>query len=194
MPWNFDDISFLLHNLPMALHDLMLHEDKELVEKNLPLLPIIKPIVSPLISIEKSIDPLVQLSAQNIGLLLNNYLQQLPSFDMSSAEGEALLNHWKHILSQQPQRLEVAKKSHWHDENSKSFWHDKIASYHTDFGITVDSFPDAWDDWQRASGVGHNTGNVKQLSAMRQKQWQDLVIRTRLHKETTLGSSYNIGV
>ncbi len=183
MQWHFEDIPLLMHNLPRALHDLMRHEDVNIVKKGVEALPIVNSI-PPLISIEKTLDPMAQRSAQNIGLLLHDYLQQLPSFDVSSDEGEKLLEHWREIMIEQPQRLAVAHQSHWHDESSKAFWHDKIASHHTDLGITSDSFPDAWDDWQRASGIGHNIGNIKQLSAMKQKQWQDLVIRSRLHKET----------
>ncbi|MEK6746528.1 MAG: hypothetical protein AABY33_05810 [Pseudomonadota bacterium] len=181
MHWHFEDIPLLIHNLPRALHDLMQHEDKSLVNKGVKTILKTQP---PLVSIEKTLDPMAQRSAQNIGLLLHDYLQQLPSFDVSHAEGEKLLEHWREIMIEQPQRLATAHQSHWHDESSKAFWHDKIASHHTDFGITSDSFPDAWDDWQRASGIGHNVGNPKQLSVMKQKQWQDLVIRSRLHKET----------
>ena len=181
MHWHFEDIPLLIHNLPRALHDLMQNEDKDVVSQGVKGLSM---TTSPSISIEKTLDPMAQRSAQNIGLLLHDYLSQLPSFEVSHAEGEKLLEHWREIMLEHPQRIAVAKHGHWHDDKSKAFWHDKIASHHTDFGITSDSFPDAWDDWQRASGIGHNIGNIRQLPAMKQKQWQDLIIRSRLHKET----------
>jgi|CXWL01.1.fsa_nt_gi hypothetical protein len=183
MQWHFEDIPLLMHSLPRALHDLMQHEDKDIVSKGVKSLSLSQP---PLVSIEKTLDPMAQRSAQNIGLLLHDYIKQLPSFDVSHAEGEKLLEHWREIMTEQPQRLAVAHQSHWHDESSKAFWHDKIASHHADLGVTSDSFPDAWDDWQRASGIGHNINAIKQLPAMKQKQWQDLVIRSRLHNETMM--------
>lgn len=188
--WHLEDIPLLVHSIPQALHDLMQHEDASIVQKGLATLPVVLPPnikekeTSSNISIEKSIDPMAQRAAQNIGLFLHDYINQLPSFDVSHADGEKLLKHWQKIILEHPQRLAVAKKSHWNDESCKAFWHEKIATHHTDFGITSDSFPDAWDDWQRASGIGHNTGNINQLPAMKQKQWQDLIIRTRLHNET----------
>ncbi len=200
LTWHFEDIPLLLNNLPHALHDLIQHEDKDVVEKNVAKL-IIQPSAKPIqisaapssISIEKSIDPLAQKSAQNIGLLLQDYLKQLPSFDASDADGDKLLEHWREVMQEHPQRLAAAQKNHWHDDNSKAFWRDKIANHHTDFGIIADSFPDAWNDWQRASGVGYNIKDIKQLSAMKQKQWQDLIIRARLHKKTMARGDKLIG-
>lgn len=170
-----------MHSLPHALHDLLRHEDEDIVKKGMSALAVSKP---PQISIEKAIDPMAQRSAQNIGLLLHDYIKQLPSFDVSHADAEKLLEHWRKIILEQPQRLAYAKKTHWHDEQSKAFWHGKIAAHHNELGLTTDNFPDAWDDWQRASGIGHAIANAKQLPAMQQKQWQDLIIRSRLHKET----------
>ncbi len=186
MQWHVSDIPVLIHNIPHALHDMMQHEDPEIVKKGLAGLTVTKPLIStpPAISIEKTLDPLAQRSAQNIGLLLHDYINQLPSFDVSNAEGEKLLKHWQEILLEQPQRLAEAKRTHWHDESSKAFWHDKIAGHHKEVGLTRENFPDSWDDWQRAAGIGHDIGSVKQLSAMHDKQWKDIMIRSRLHKQT----------
>lgn len=181
MQWHFEDIAAVMYSLPHALHDLVRHEDKALVEKGLKAIAFSG---SPQVSIEKTLDPIAQRSAQNIGLLLHDYINQLPSFDVSHSEGEELLEHWRKIMLEQPQRLAYAKNVHWHDEQSRAFWHDKVADHHNEFGITPDNFPDAWDDWQRAAGTLHATSNLKQLPAMTHKQWQDLIIRARLHKET----------
>lgn len=192
MQWHFEDIPLLLHNLPHAVHDLMQHEDKHIVQKGIKALNIDQPpyppplSASPKISIEKSIDPMAQRAAQNIGLLLHDYINQLPSFDVSHADGEKLLEHWREVMLMHPQRLATTQQGHWHNESSKAFWHGKITSHHANLGITLDNFPDAWDDWQRASGIGHNIGNINQLPAMKRNQWQDLVIRSRLHKETAI--------
>lgn len=186
MEWHFKDIPLLIHNIPRALHDLMHHEDKELVKQGIANIAIPKNVTSSAtaISIEKTIDPMALRAAQNIGLLLHDYLQQLPSFEVSHSDGEKLLEHWRKIILEQPQRLAIAKRTHWHDENTKAFWHNKIVSHQKDIGITSENFPDAWYDWQRASGIGHDIGNINQLQAMQQKQWQELMIRSRLHKET----------
>ena len=198
MEWNVDDIPWLSLHLPRALHDLMHHEDVRLVHQGIAALKLnanAKHIrhrivskfdsVPPLISIEKSLDPQVQRSAENIGLLLHDYLGQLQSFSPSATEGERLLEHWRRILLEHPQRLSVAKQSNWHDGKAKAFWQQRLRTHHMNLGIHPDAFPDAWDDWQRASGIGHDTGYLLQLPAMKQKQWQDLVIRSRLHHETS---------
>lgn len=164
----------------------MQHEDKEIVRKGLAALHI-KNLASskpPDISIEKTLDPIAQRAAQNIGLLLHDYLAALPTFEASLSDGDKLLKHWRKIMLEQPQRLAVAKNTHWHDDNTKAFWRDKIANHHKDLGITTHSFPDSWDDWRRASGAGHEIDKLVQLPAMQQKQWQDLIIQSRLHNQT----------
>ncbi len=198
MQWRINDVPLLLAHLPRSLHELIQHEDAAVVHRGIAALKlddtaealrhgiISEPRDSvPGISIEKSLDPQVQRSAENIGLLLHDYLGQLPSFTPSTAEGERLLEHWRRILLEHPQRLSVAKQSNWHDEKAKAYWQQRLRSYHLKLGIHPDALPDAWDDWQRASGIGHDTGYLLQLPAMKQKQWQDLVIRSRLHHETS---------
>ena len=193
MKWHVDDIPFLLTHLPYAVHDLMYHEDTELVKKALRNLKIkenigtTRHIIStdaPRITIEKSLDPMVQRSVQNIGLLLHDYIGQLPILDASTTEAEKLLEHWRGIMLEHPQRLATAHMSHGHDEKIKNFWRDKLQAYSKALGTFPETMIDAWEDWQRASGIGHTTGNPLQMQAMQHKQWQDLVIRSRLHNET----------
>jgi hypothetical protein len=193
MKWHVDDIPFLLTYLPHAVHDLMHHEDTALVNKTLKNLTAKENINTthhyistnaPRISIEKTLDPIVQRSVQNIGLLLHDYISQLPTLDASSAETEKLLKHWREIMLKHPQHLATAHLSHWHDEKTKSFWRDKLQAHRKALGISPETMLDAWDDWQRASGIGHATGNPLQMQAMQHKQWHDLVIRSRLHHET----------
>lgn len=193
MKWHVDDIPFLLTYLPHAVHDLIHHEDAALVKKTLETLKskegasATRHTIStdaPRISIEKTLDPMVQRSVQNIGLLLHDYVNQLPAFDASSAETEKLLEHWREIMLEHPQRLATAHLSRGHDEKTKNFWRDTLQAHSKVLGISPETMPDAWDDWQRASGIGHSTGNPLQMQAMQHKQWQDLVIRSRLHHET----------
>lgn len=177
------DIHNLLHNLPHAVQDLFFHEDKTIVEKGLSTLPIITPKETSRITIEKSIDPISGRSAQNIGLFLHDYLQQLPHFEESSADGEKLLAHWRKLLLEQPIRLAEGKKTNWHNEKSRDFWQSKINSNHTNLGIRKENFSATWDDWMCASGA--TNVSEEQLGKMNEKQWQDFVIRTRLHAEST---------
>ncbi len=190
MKWHIDDIPFLLTYLPHAVHDLLHHEDPALVKEVLrnldnkedPAAP--RHHISedaPRISIEKALDPMMQRSVQNIGLLLHDYMSQLPALDLSNAEAERLLKHWREIMTQHPQRLATVHLSHGHDEKTKNFWRDTLRAHSKDLGISHDA---TWDDWQRASGIGHTTGQPLQMQAMQRKQWQDLVIRSRLHQES----------
>lgn len=194
MKWHVQDIPFLLTHLPHAVRDLLHHEDAVMVRNAL---VHVQPDTSdaarrhhivtesaPCISIEKTLDPMAQRAAQNIGLLLHDYISQLPSFDVSSAESKRLVEHWQKILLEQPQRLSTAHLSHGHDEKTKAFWREKLLAHSTALGISPEAMMDAWDDWQRASGIGHTTNHPLQQQAMQEKQWQDLVIRSRLHHET----------
>ena len=199
------DATLLLLHLPQALHDLMHHEDVGLVgaefskthaqaiknisaEQSLSAKQTDAP--SSLISIEKSLDPMVQRSVQNIGLLLHDYMSQLSAFDVSNPEREKLLEHWREILLEQPQRLSTAKPSHWHDERSKAFWQEKLSGHAEKYGISPDIFTAAWDDWQRESGLTGKEMSSDRLQKMQQRQWQDLVMRARLHHET---EKYHLG-
>jgi len=192
MHWHFEDIPLLIHNLPNAVHDLMRHEDKEIVQKGVSSLQKIAP--PPKITIEKSLDPMAARSAQNIGLLLHDYLQQLPEFEVAGSDENELLEHWRKVLLEQPTRLAIAKSSHFHDDSTKAFWHDTIAKHHEKLGLSKEELLGDWDNWQRMEGTQRNLPDLARLSAAKQKQWQDLVIRSRLHKESTMRNNYDTGV
>ena len=191
MKWHVSDIPFLLTQLPRALHDLAEREDTQLVRETLPALAPkhnadglrhrIVSDVPPLVSIEKTLDPALQRSVQNIGLLLHDYLHGLPGFDPSDPEAERLMRHWHEILLEQPDRLAASPASQWHEERLKNFWQNRL--------VHSARPPDApgitGDDWQRAAAAALNLRlSSAQRQAMQQRQWQDLVIRSRLHHET----------
>ncbi len=196
MKWHVDDIPLLVTHLPRALHDLLHHEDPVFVQhvQHVPLVTdsaaprhhLVVDAPPPAISIEKSLDPLLLRSVHNIGLLLHDYISQLPAYEVSSPEAERLVEHWRSILLEQPQRLATGHPSHWREPSVTAFWREKLVDHAKKLGVSPDVMMDAWDDWQRASGVGHATGHPLQVQAMQQKQWQDLVIRSRLHRESML--------
>ncbi len=196
MKWHVDDIPFLLTHLPHAVYDLMHHENVVMVQNTL---ANVKPdhvaprhhihADAPRISIEKTLDPIAQRSAQNIGLLLHDYMSQLPSFDVSDPEAMRLLEHWRKVMLEQPQRIATAHLSHGHDEKTKAFWRDKLLTQSKALGISPEVMMEAWDDWQRTSGAGHPIAHPLQQQAMQERQWQDLVMRARLHHETVMRNS-----
>lgn len=195
MHWHFEDIPLLIHNLPIALHDLMHHEDKKLVEKAAGTITQMKKVLPPSkITIEKALDPMAARSAQNIGLLLHDYLQQLPEFEVSHSDVDELLAHWRKVLMEQPKRMSTAQHSHFHDESTRAFWHDIVAAHHGNLGISHEELLGDWDNWQRMEGTQRNLQDLDRLSAAKKKQWQDLVIRTRLHQETTSRNRYDTGI
>jgi len=193
MKWHVDDVPFLLLHLPQALHDLMHHEDAAMVQKHLvnvnPRTDSAAPRhhiatdIPPRISIEKSLDPMAQRSVQNIGLLLHDYIQQLPDFEITGGDAEKLIEHWRKIMLEYPERLASGHSSNWLHEKTKAYWQDRLSGRATVPTLSAAAFLDAWDDWERAAGAGHTTGAPAQLQAMQLRQWQDLVIRSRLHRE-----------
>ncbi len=172
------DISALFHHYPRSLHDLMHHEDKTLLAEGLPGIRA-KPAGSVHSNIEKDLDPAIARSQQNFGLLVRDYLHTLPEYSSQTEAGEALLRHWRKILMEQPQRLAESHMDSWNNERSRHFWQDRLKHYHTDFGIHADHFPTAMDDWERSAGAV--TPPPEALRIMKTKQWQDLLIRQRIH-------------
>lgn len=168
----------LFHHLPHSYHDLLHHEDKALVKAGASGL-VRKSDPSPLISIEKSIDPGIDRSTQNLGLLVADYIRMLPDYVPETEQAEALIKHWKKILLEQPQRLAEAHLDSWNSQHSRAFWHEHLRHFSTDMGITADHFPNAIDDWERAAGAP--TPPIKVQGILKEKQWQDLVMRQRLH-------------
>jgi hypothetical protein len=205
MQWHLEDIPFILTRLPHALHDLIHHEDKELVakaERTLSLAPLtagprhaisITPSdAGSAISVEKSLDPLALRSAENIGLLMHDYVQQLPGLELPTAEGRKLLAHWREIMVRQPERFASAHLSQQDDERCRHMLEDALKHWHGPREVPEEDLSAAWEDWQRASAVGHESSwHGLQQQKMQTHQWQDLVMRTRLyylHQKITRGS------
>ena len=179
MQKHWTDTLSIFHHLPRSLGDLMHHEDKELLKAGASGLRIKESTSSPKIAIEKDIDPAISRSQQNFGLLVHDYLSAVPEYASETAQGEALLEHWRKILLEQPQRLAEAHLDSWNNERSRHFWHERLHHYKTDFGIAADHFPTAIDDWERSAGSV--VPDMKTLGVMKTKQWQDFVIRQRIH-------------
>lgn len=171
------NITIFFHHYPHALHDLMHHEDKTLLQKGAKGISATRPSNS--IDIEKNIDPGIARSEQNLGLLIQDYLKTLPEYTSETHQSEALIEHWRKLLTEQPRRLAEAHLESWNNEKSRHFWHERLQHYHTDFGIKADHFPNAIDDWERSAGTfsppAHAQGPIKT------KQWEDLLIRQRIH-------------
>ena len=192
MEWHWSDALSIFHHFPHSLGDLLHHENPELVKAGLPGLiltgkaPVTTPVVlsgatsSSSITLEKDIDPAIARSQQNFGLLIRDYLHTLPEYKAETHQGEVLLEHWRNILLEQPQRLAEAHLDSWNNERSRHFWHERLSHYSTDFGIVADHFPNAMDDWERSAGT--IAPDPKTLGILKTHQWQDLVIRQRLHK------------
>lgn len=207
MKWQLEELPVLFAHLPQAVHDLIRHEDPALVaagkvafsptpptEEQRHVVPdlmgakvssIVPAAVGdvPDVSLEKTLDPLSQRAAQNMGLLLHDYLYHLPSYRTETQEGEKLLEHWRKILQEQPQRLAEARLSNWNDPKVREFWKHRLEKFRTDFGIPVDAFPE-WEEWQRLAGTQAQAIPPEKLAAAKARQWQDLVIRSRLHEES----------
>ncbi|MBY0406094.1 MAG: hypothetical protein K2Q01_00240 [Rickettsiales bacterium] len=187
MKWEIPHLHGAWHHLPHALTDLLHKEDEALVKAGAPGLTVRRQQAAPRIAIEKDIDPAISRSEQNMALLIHDYLETLPQFSASDQHSEALLEHWRKIILEQPQRLAEAHLDSWHNERSRAFWKEKLKHYDTSFGIHADAFPLAMDDWERSAGAGIIP--LKTLASLKTKQWQDLVIRERLHKLDLLNMS-----
>ena len=176
MQWH--DALSLFHHLPHSYHDLLHHEDKALVKAGASGL-VRTSDAAPLIGIEKSIDASIDRNQQNFELLVNDYLRQLPHYVPETEQAEQLLKHWRAILQEQPRRLAEAHLDSLNSEHARKFWHEHLSHYHTDLGITADHFPEAMIDWERAAGSPMPPVKVQGL--IKSKQWQELVLRQRLH-------------
>jgi hypothetical protein len=195
MEWHFSDIASIFHHLPHSLGDLLNHEDKSLVSAGAPGL-VIKPSgeggghrlilpdsasgdsgVIPGSGIEKDMEP--SRAQQDFSLIIRDYLRGLPGFSAQNRQGEALLAHWRRILLEQPRRLAEAQLETWNDERFREFWKERLSHYSTDFGIGDGKGLFPADDWERAAGT--LVPSIDRLGGIKSKQWQDLVIRQRLH-------------
>src|SRR5437868_2288402 len=101
MEWHWKEALSITHYLPHALSDLIHHEDKALVVSGAQLL-VKKPSAlaggTAESAIEKDIDPAISRSQQNFGLLVRNYLHEIPGYHSQGKESDALLEHWRKIL------------------------------------------------------------------------------------------------
>lgn len=189
--WHPQEWFSLVHHLPHSLHDLLHHEDKALVhagisgltpqpsrEEQKPPLILTDNIASHAaggLSLEKDIDPAIARSQHNIGLLIHDYLHTLPVYEANSKEAELLLEHWRKILLLQPERLAEAKTSYWHSDKAKEYWQEHIHRLKADPLV----YSGEWDLAASLSAL-----HPQALGARKSRQWQDLVIRQRLHKQT----------
>jgi len=184
MEWHWRELRSILHHLPHAVGHVLHHEDAALVKVGLPGIALRAPLdTGPRIVIEKDMDPSVARSEQNLGLLLHDYLHYLPQYDASTKEAEELLEHWRKIIAQQPQRLATARQSYWNSEHAKQFWQDRIGHYRAESGIAADGLPELADAWERVSGAEYPVHPAMSPDA-KARQWEDLVIRNRMHKLT----------
>jgi|GEM_PF-2077450 len=189
MHWHLREALALFHHMPHSLGDLLHHEDKALVKagaagiiaqpsgiRHSLILPDSGADAAPRIAIEKDIDPGVSRSEQNLGLLIQDYLHSLPEYSAHTMEGEALLQHWRKILLEQPQRLAEAHMDSWNNERSRLFWKERLShqASHLD-----DQIIHPVDDWERSAGTLVPPTRI--LGLIDSRRWQDLVIRQRLH-------------
>lgn len=182
MHWQWTELLELLHHFPHAIHDLAHREDKQIVQAGLPGLVMHPPGVAnpiPAGVLEKDIDPAIDRSRQNLGLLVKEYLATLPQYQAHTPESQALLEHWRKILQEQPERLSQAKLESWKHEHAGHFWRDRLNRYTAYVGTGPEHFPNPLDDWERSAGSVPPPQFT--LGAMKTKQWQDMVIRQRLH-------------
>lgn len=184
MEWHWPDLHALLHHLPQRLADLQRHEDTALVTAGMhdftarapaegQIHRLLLPQDASGIGLGKEMDPAVSRSQQNMGLLVQDYLHSLPVYAPRSREAEALLEHWRRLLLEQPERLAQAKTSFWGTPQAKAFWQERVRRIRPDHVLYMD------DDWERAAAVP--APHPAAPGAWQETQWRDLVIRNRLH-------------
>ncbi len=186
MQWHWHEWPSLLHHLPHSVTDLLHREDKQLVDVGIGGFTVAVPkedqkhkLIIPeapdIVAIEKAIDPAVARSQQNMELLIHDYLHTLPVYVPSSKAAEQLLEHWRKIMLEQPQRIAEAKEAFWNSEKAKAYWQERLKHIHPDHIVYQ-------GDWELAAGTPVPPPEIQ--SAMQQKKWQDLVIRQRLSAVT----------
>lgn len=188
MEWTWHDMLALFHHVPHAVHDLRKHEDTGLVQAGLKDMQLLlKPearhtLILPQqdgaqLSLQKDTNPAMSRSEANLGLLLRDYLNTLPGYHAPTDASQALLEHWRRILLEQPRRLAEVHAELAAGERARSFWQERLKHLTTAVpGVDVH----AVDDWERAAGAPLPL--PKFLKEVKTKQWQDLVIRKRLHE------------
>ncbi|NBO19159.1 MAG: hypothetical protein EBV03_08055 [Proteobacteria bacterium] len=187
MEWSWHDIMALFHHVPHAVDDLRKHEDAALVRaglRDMQLLAkpetrhtLILPQDAPQLSVQKDINPAMSRSEANLGLLLRDYLNTLPGYHAPTDASQALLEHWRHILTEQPRRLAEVHAELSSGDRARHFWQDRLR--HMTTAVPGVDSPNPVDDWERAAGAPLPLPRF--LKEVKTKQWQDLVIRKRLH-------------
>lgn len=177
MDWHLPELLSIWHHLPRAQAHLESREDAALVKQALSGFQRLEVRPSEVLALEKSMDPSISRTEANIGLLVRDYLRSLPGFHASDHASQALVEHWRKLLLEQPRRLAEAHLESWNDERTQSFWKERLSHFRTDVP-GVDFQLDA-EDWERAAGMP--AVHPQLLGHTKEKQWQDLVIRQRLH-------------
>lgn len=190
MQWHLPDIPLLFHHLPHAVADLQKREDPRLVAAGIGQLKPVAPklavkhrLILPhddaspaTIAIEKDINPSFARSEQNLGLLLHDYLHTLPEYTPSGKDAEALLEHWRVLLTEQPQRLAEAHLELWNTDHAKHFWQDRLKLHPLEHEAAP-HVPMPFD-WERTAGAP--APDISQLGQLKVQQWRDLIIRNRM--------------
>lgn len=181
MIWKTDTLfPSLVTHLPHSLHDLITHEDATLIadtETKLIAPPTRRPpdATTGGIDIARLADPELNRNMQNMQLLVADWLHNLPYFDPDHAPTKRLVEHWQQVIRSQPERLASAQ-SFWGNEKTRRFWQEMLARQQGgEQGLDV-----TFDDWQKSAGT-HTIPHPLHLDRSTEKQWQDLVLRTRLH-------------
>lgn len=206
MEWHWTELPSLLHHLPEALHDLLTHEDRELVKAALH--DIRPPAHADAVrhrlilpdavrnaadatpsesSIEKTMDAGVLRAEQNLHLLAQDYLAMLPDYQASSAYAEKLIEHWHRILLEQPKRLSEVQMAHHKSERTREFWAERLKQHASGKDADPHMLSIIMENWQRADTPASHPHT---LGARQTRQWQDLVIRNRLHLLTLYQEPY----
>lgn len=179
MSSHWPDPLHLFHALPHALHDLLQHEDKTLIDSGAS--GIVRKATDPtaVIGIEKSIDPAMDRTQHNFDLLVRDYLRMMPEYTPSCEHSQKLVEHWRKILAEQPHRLAQAHLESWPHEHSRHFWQQHLHHHANINDAASADVASALEHWEEL--VGNNRLPLAMQAAMKHKQWEELVMRQRLH-------------
>lgn len=192
MKWHLPDLPLLIHHLPREVAGLQSRENKELVKAGIAQLTpreataaarhkIILPgeeTPPDLIAIQKDISPALSRSEENLGLLLHDYVHALPEYVANGKDAEALLEHWRSLLTEHPQRLAETHTSPWSSEHAHHFWQERLQHHDPEklrHQLTS-------QDWQLMAGAA--SVDKSELGQLKVQQWRDLIIRNRMHALT----------
>lgn len=134
--------------------------------------------------IGKNLSPELLRTQQNLPLLLKEYARTLPGYHPATAEGEKLLERWRALLLEQPRRMAEAKLSQWNTPEIVAFWKARLAHYRDAAGYEIGDFLSPLEDWEHAASACAHLPHPATLGARKARQWQDFVIRNRIHEST----------